>query len=740
MTERERPASVPERSGARVFESTAHGCAAPSAGHSGRKPEVLAPCGSPESVKAALCGGADAVYLGYGSFNARRNAKNFTLGEVKEAVDRCHQAGTAVHAALNTLVFPDEMSAALHDAEDLAACGVDAFIVQDTGLAGEIFRRIPEIPLHASTQMSVHNPAGARLLYESGMSRIVLARELSGREIGEISRSVPDAELEVFVHGALCMSVSGQCYFSAMLGGRSGNRGLCAQTCRLPFSCAGRENVLSLKDLSLTERIKELSDAGVTSLKIEGRMKRPEYVAIATLAVRRAVDGLPADPEINSLLEEVFSRSGFTDGYFTEERGSRMFGVRRKEDAQPGKRVNERINGLTRGVYPKHPADVSLELKKGGRAKLTCTDLAFNNTVTVYGDVPEEAERSAGAERLAEAAAKTGGTGYFVRNVSAKVPPDLFLPVSAVNSMRREAFEKLAELRAKSLKAGSPRTERPSSEPEPCLPARIVKAVPEYEIRAESFSRLPDFLPEGAAVTVPSAAAEAERETAERLASMGYSVSAELPRLMFGERDEEREYRRLAVLREYGVTRAVCGNIGHIPVAKSAGMELAGGFGLNVSNPGAAAFFMRAGLREVTASAELSATGLRGLTANAPCGVRAFAYGRLPVMLVRNCPMSGARGCADCVSRGHGGDITDRKGEKFPVVCRKGYGEILNSRPLYMGDKKRDIINAGAKGFLIYFTGESAARAGEVMEMFISGTPFDGKFTRGLYYRGTADV
>ena len=256
--------------------------------------EILAPCGGEDSLPAALNSGADAVYLGVTAFSARRNAKNFDLGALSDAVRLCHISGVKVYVTLNTLVFDDELTGLAAAAAGIEKSGADGVIVQDLGAAQVIHKAAPSLRLHASTQMTVTSAAGAEFARKHGFSRVVLAREMSFEEIEHVVKNV-DIETEVFVHGALCVCVSGQCLMSAVYGGRSGNRGLCAQPCRLDFTYGDRHSVLSLKDLSIIEHLPELDRIGVTSAKIEGRMKRPEYVAAAVTACRNVLDGKKPD-------------------------------------------------------------------------------------------------------------------------------------------------------------------------------------------------------------------------------------------------------------------------------------------------------------------------------------------------------------------------------------------------------------------------------------------------------------
>lgn len=347
--------------------------------------EILAPAGSVESLTAAVRCGANAVYLGTKNFNARRNADNFDGSALKSAVEYCHQRNVKVYLTANTLVADDEMSSAYNTIKTALEYGVDAFIVQDLGVAKMIRQCFPSARLHASTQCSVNTPDGVNALKELGFKRIVVPREMSLEEIKEI-REKTDVELEMFVHGALCMCVSGQCYMSAMLGGRSGNRGLCAQPCRLSFSADNSGSFdLSLKDLSLIDKIKEIESAGIISLKIEGRMKRPEYVAAAVTACKNAVCGNYSARD-EKILKSVFSRSGFTDGYFTGKRQN-MFGTRQKEDVVSAKDVLKELSHLYDNENPLVPIDLKFECREDLPAKLTAS--ALGKTVTISSSVPK---------------------------------------------------------------------------------------------------------------------------------------------------------------------------------------------------------------------------------------------------------------------------------------------------------------------------------------------------------------
>lgn len=400
--------------------------------------EILAPCGGAESLTAAVNSGANAVYLGETAFSARRNAENFTPEQLREAVRLCHLSGVKVHVALNTLVFDTELDKLEKTVEMIADCGVDAVIVQDFGVAKTI-KKIADIPLHASTQMTVTSVSGAEMAKEAGFSRVVLAREMSLKEIERVVKSV-DIETEIFVHGAICVCLSGQCYMSAMLGGRSGNRGLCAQPCRLNFTCDKRENVLSIKDLSLIPHLKEIEKIGVASVKIEGRMKRPEYVAAAVTACRKALAGETPDMEN---LRAVFSRSGFTDSYYNGT-FEKMQGVRTKEDVTAAPKAINELKQLYKDVYKRYSVDISAEIHDGQPSE--CTAECDGVSVTVTGGVPQQAiNKPSTADDIAARLSKLGGTVFEPGKVSCNIDSGLILSASAVNSLRRDVIDKLSE-------------------------------------------------------------------------------------------------------------------------------------------------------------------------------------------------------------------------------------------------------------------------------------------------------
>lgn len=731
--------------------------------------EVLSPAGGKEALEAAVRAGADAVYLGGPQFGARAGAQNFSYEELSRAVEYCHQRGVRVHVTVNTLLKDSELPEALSFVEFLCSLPVDAVLVQDLGLLSLLRERAPGLPLHASTQMSLHTPGGVKLAAELGVSRAVLARELSLEEIREISHScigntpenrqsrIPSGqlcrlveknhsvlfncvndniELESFVHGALCMCVSGQCYLSAMLGGRSGNRGQCAQPCRLPFAApGGTGHDLSLKDLSFISQIERLAGAGVCSAKIEGRMKRPEYVAAATAACRLAADGEDVPPRLAQALEAVFSRSGFTDGYLTGRRGSGMFGTRRKEDVTAAtEKVLAELRGLTRAERQSVPVDLALSTE-GGRVTLTVSD--GSRAAFADGETPSESPiyNSIPKSRCEQQLSKTGGTPFTARKIT--VPEDgVPLPVSKLNELRRQALSALLEARGHGKPIGFMKKPIPFSvhrRPDGPLPLRAVLR------DAEQFC--PEML-ECEAVCLP---VETEPEKLSAFQKRGVRVILDLPRAMFG---RENHLRRLMETRKaQGFTEYLCGNLGSVQLCRELDVRAHGGFSLNITNTPALETFAQLGLESAELSFELTGREIANLGGTVPRGV--LAYGRQALMLTRNCPMANVaianspgghlpgghlpQVCLGCKAPGA---LTDRKGKHFPVLCRQRgkYGvELLNSVPLWLGDLQDELV---AHFAVLRFSVENSVECGEILRAFRGRKSLNGAYTRGLFRRG----
>lgn len=661
------------------------------------KPEILAPAGSMESLIAAVRCGANAVYLGTKGINARRGATNFTFEELKQAVEYCHARDVKIYLALNILISDSERELAYKTVEAGLSLGVDAFIIQDLGLAKIIHSHFPTARMHASTQCSVNSPEGFKALEKMGFVRAVLPREMSLNEIKEI-RQATDMELEMFVHGALCMCVSGQCYLSAMLGGRSGNRGLCAQPCRLGFSAdASRSCDLSLKDLSLIGNINEIAQAGVVSLKIEGRMKRPEYVAAAVTSCKKAIDGEYSASDENTL-KSVFSRTGFTDGYFTGERKD-MFGTRQKEDVVAAKDVLKELSHLYDNENPLVPIDIEFICKANRKAELTAR--ALGKTVTVTGTVPETAiNKPMTEESVKTRLAKFGNTQFYLNNITIDLDDGLILPASVINSMRREAVEMLDKVEIQ------PFTQMPYKAEK----YKEKDCTPYYTARFLNPDSIPDKHP-FKRIFIPIWSSDED--------FVDNRAGVEVPRGLFGM--EEKLTKRLEHLKKIGVRKALCSNLGAYSLAQKMGFEVYGDFGLNIFNSESAQLFNSPIL---SFEATLEQTNRIGAKDTGIIG-----YGYLPLMLTRNCPIKNHLGCSRCT-----GKLTDRKGFEFKVKCSPyPCVEVLNPVPVYMGDRQKEIKT----DFIhFYFTDESKNQVEQIINLFKTGGQFDGKYTRGLTYRG----
>lgn len=681
-------------------------------------PEIMAPVGGEEQLKAAVRLGADAVYFGMQNFNARRNADNFAGDGLADTIKYCHSHGVRVYLTVNTLVMDEEIEA-LHDAVDAAAmAGADAIIVQDLAVVRYAHETWPDLPLHASTQMAVCNVNGVKELLDYGFSRVVVARELSLKEIQKIIDET-DAEIEVFVHGAHCMSVSGNCYLSAMIGGRSGNRGLCAQPCRLDWELDGKDHALSLKDLSYISHLKELYNAGVSAVKIEGRMKRAEYVAAAVTACRDAMEGRKPDLEN---LRAVFSRSGFTDGYLTGKQGPDMFGYRTKEDVTAAKDVLDKLAKL----YEKEPQTVAVDMllyaQENEESQLTASD--YNgNIITVTGDIPQKAiNRPISEDSARRSLEKTGGTMFKLERLDCTLGEGIMLPASSLNEMRRKALDGLLELRTNTpVYTKNDSKENLTVLPQSSPPNTSDKVT--YRYRFEKASQIFEDIEDDAIVILPISEIE---KKADLLSHFGENLAVEMPSVLYPG-NEERLANRLAVLRAKGLTKAVCGNISTIRAARTAGLQILGGMELNIINSVSLEEYRKLGLKDAMVSFELSFAKVRKLQSALPFGL--VCYGYLPLMKLRCCPKRGPKGCADCSGLNY---LTDRMDEHFPLICRgKEYSELLNCVPLYVGDKS--IPRCAYR--LLYFTIESPEECRRISVMFKTGKTPEFRRTGGLYFR-----
>ncbi len=691
--------------------------------------ELLAPAGSMEALRAAVCNGADAVYLGADTFNARINARNFSAADLQEAVVYCHVRGVKVHLTLNTLVLDREMLRAAELIRLAASCGVDAFIVQDLGMVSLCRQLAPDVPIHASTQMSIHSLEGVLEAAALGCSRVVLARELPAEEIAHICKKSP-VEIEVFVHGALCMCYSGQCYLSSVIGRRSGNRGQCAQPCRLPYGYGRFESTrypLSLKDNCLAGELDELRRMGVASIKIEGRMKRPEYVAIVTRAYRTVLNGGKLMPSDLQELETAFSRQGFTDGYFRGQTGSDMFGRR-----QEGEDTAD-LFASARATYEQgEPQCIGVRfyamIRRGEPAQLAVED-PDGNLCRTRGPVPEQAVyRSLTPQDLEQQLKKTGGTPYLCTAVRSSLDPDLMLPASAINAMRRDVIAELTAKRGRAAPAHlnaydePPRYDGIAGEPQLTIAVRTAG-----QITSRMLSMKPTVL------YVPLSELAEHPDLPQRV-SVETQLAAILPRVIWsGELIPIA--RQLRTVYEMGVRQVLAGNLGQLHIARTAGFAVRGDFGLNIVNSRAMRYLREQGLDSQLLSFELTLPQIRDISKAVPAEL--LIYGRLPLMLMENCVMKNRTGICACQT----GTVrlVDRVGEEFPIVKDPGTcrNVLLNGKKLYLLDKKDALRGMGLWALRLQFTTENPGEIDKVLMDYQGRAVFDaGSYTRGLYSRG----
>ena len=697
--------------------------------------ELLSPAGGWEAMVAAVQNGADAVYMGFGGLNARRSARNFTDKEFREAVAYCHLRGVKVYLTLNTLVTDRELPAAAEALKKASDMGVDAILIQDWGIWRMAREIAPEVPLHASTQMSLHTLGGACRAAELGLERVVLARELSRRDIHTITRDCP-AEIEVFGHGALCMCYSGQCEMSAVIGGRSGNRGACAQPCRLPYGVnekAAGGHPLSLKDANLADYVQELEQMGVACLKLEGRMKRPEYVAVITGIYRRLLDEKRGPRrEESRQLEAAFSRSGFTDGYYKGRTGPEMFGTRPENAPEPKELFARAKAGYSREDSRRVPVDMVCTLRAGEPVSLTAS--AGGHVVRAEGPTPEEARnRALTAEELQSRLEKTGGTVFRPRETRVELEEGLMLPASAVNALRRQALEGLeAALAQPPVRRTGTLSPLPQAQPGPDVPVLTCSIM-----RPE---QLTEPLAQCETVYVP--AELLEKIDLNRWAEMTH-ICAVLPRIF---RTEDQAALR-AILQQHRqkLSAVAIGNLGHLPIAEGLGLPLWGDLGLNLFNSESLLFWKELGLEAAAVSMELRWQQLRDLRKVLPC--EAVVYGRLPLMIMENCVIRNQLGCRDAgrdyadrspaCRCGQENVLVDRTGAQFPLVGQWGHRcEIENSRVLFLADKP-EWRQLGLTRARLRFTTEPPEECVRVLRAYQGRSDYrPDQLTRGLFYRG----
>ena len=686
------------------------------------KVELLAPAGNTPSLKAAISAGCDAIYLGGKSFNARRNATNFTEDELLDGIDFAHIHGKKVFLTLNTLIKNNEIKDFISELKFVARAGFDALILQDLG-AIEIIREIlPDISLHASTQLSAHNVSDCIALKSLGFDRVVLAREMSLKEITKVIDSV-DIETEVFVHGALCVSVSGQCYFSSALGERSANRGLCAGVCRLPFTAnkthtpkplskSNSDYCLSLKDLSYIDDLQLLSDIGVTSLKIEGRMKGTEYVYDSVSSYRNALDGKEYDKES---LAHTFSRSGFTNSYLHENRKN-LFGVRSEDDKKKTLVASAKFTQANIEVMPSIPIDMSYSFYPDTNSTLTISD-QLGNVAYAEGSIPEKANnRSLDKESVEKNLCKLGDTSYELSSIDGFISPNLYCSAKDINALRRDCIEQLNKLRAeKKILSFNPQRLINLKNTSLGFSEKASEYISTVTFASQLSQELFDL---SKYVSVPIFQINAI--PSDMLLRNKDKIVVELPRVYFGDESNITEVLRSCL--ELGLQLGKAHTIGRVKLLHDLGFTILGGFGLNVLNDYSIHILEKEyAISSVTISPEISAGSLNSIYNNVSLNI--IGYGNFPLMITRVCPTQNQD--SDC--------LTDRKNINFPVIRNsESLFEVLNSQPIYLGDRISEIKNIDTVEFL--FKTEDKNSCANIIKLFTKKEVLE-NITRGCYFR-----
>lgn len=705
-----------------------------------QKPELLSPAGSMEALDAAIRGGADAVYFGGNRFNARMSADNFDDEQMERAIKSCAFYGVKSNITLNTLLYERELAEALRYAEKLYRMGADAIICADLALADAIHTYFPDLSLHASTQCIGHNADAARALSALGFSRMVCARELSSNDIRALCKDSP-IEIEMFLHGAMCVSQSGGCLFSSLVGGRSGNRGACAQPCRLPYTVKGAARnakegyPLSLRDMCLASHMTELLSSGAASFKIEGRMKSPAYVYGVTSIYRRLIDEeRNASKDELATLAALFSRGGnFADGYFTKKTHTGMQGVRTENDKAATARAEKAA--LAGRIEPRR-REVSLSLAAAENEALTLTLTSGNVSVTVKGEITPPCESGAftpDEERIRQNLQKLGSTPFVAKDISITVDRAPFFPISAINALRRagaDALEQEILVRAPfpNRVENTPRFEKEA----PCFANAPKTSEKPYHASRQARFLTTSQIPDGAAqyydiLYLPTRVVCRETEAARRKGVCGIV----LPPVIFdSEADTVRAMLKKA--KDSGITDALVCNLGHVALAAEYGFTLHADMRMNLYSAAAlsamqkAASALGAHFADVLLSPELSVSQLRDIHAELPRGV--VTYGRMPLMTLERCFLREAanikagQACNLCESTPVS-YLCDRMGAAFPVTRTFIHRNVVwNSAVTYMADKPETL--SVMKNDLTHhiFTTESSKEVALVIAAYRSGT------------------
>lgn len=675
--------------------------------------EILAPAGHFESLRAAVDYGADAVYVGGNHYSARKGAQNFTDEELAAAVDFCHLRGSRLYLCCNTLLKETELNDAMAFIRYAYAIGVDALIIQDWGLVHRVRQELPEFPIHASTQMTIASSDGIDILEKMGASRVVLAREVTAKEIASI-REKTQMELEYFIHGALCISYSGQCLMSSILGGRSGNRGGCAQPCRLPYTLLKNGEpitetlpLLCPKDLCLADRVQELKRLGVTSLKIEGRMKSPEYVAMVTQVYKQAVEGNVSDDDIRGMLK-FFSRGGSCYGYFHGCTYGHMM------DTTDGTKI---AGNLPEMEKKQKTLPVTMALTAHTNEPLLLrVEHKDGVSVSVTGAYCQQAHtRATEKSRMEEQLKKLGGTAFYAETISIDASDDVAVAIKDLNALRREAIEQLEQ------QIVNPFHREPVAVP--ALEKKII----------DSNNNKPSLCAE---VSTKEQLQAAIDMGIERIyfpyTLLDYAENVKEPVVLLPPIHKELQ------TVESGTKEGICiQNIGQL--AQVQGREITAGHRLNITNSQSISMLEELGVTRFVLSPELNMKGISSLRRETDAFLEVIGYGRLPLMLLENCIIKSAYGCA--CDEGEFA-LRDRKNEVFPIGSRHCGNIIYNSKPIYMADRMADIKSLQINGIRLCFSLENYETCCIIIREYqeaLAGNKKEapaGGFTRGHFYRG----
>lgn len=724
--------------------------------------ELLAPAGSYEGLQAVVKAGADAVYIGGRMFGARAYAKNPEKDEMLEAIDYAHLHGKKIYLTVNTLLKNQELFGELYDfLAPYYAQGLDAVIVQDFGVLSFIKKEFPGLPIHASTQMAVTGPHGAGLIQEAGASRIVTARELSLKEIRDIYERT-GAEIESFVHGALCYCYSGMCLFSSMLGGRSGNRGRCAQPCRLPYTAyqqgkqingKNQSYLLSPKDMCTIEILPELLQAGVYSLKIEGRMKRPEYAAGVTAIYRKYLDLFERHPESYQIeaedmqeLLDLYQRDGFNKGYYQVHNGKEMMAVRNQKEQNKKQNIQGKRNEILFERLKKQYLDAKLQEKITGTLVL-CTDapavldLDFQNThVQVMGDMVEPAQRQPlTQDRVKKQMEKTGQTPFAFEHLEVITDEAGFLPMQSLNELRRAGLEKLEASYLSQYRRKLPEKDTESwTEREETLDSEQ-KWYVSVEQKEQWEAALSQEEVDGIYCSISMYSVKNFREEVLQDIQVTHQAGKEyyltLPYVL----REGRLDNRIQAIREMGKSADgfVIRNLEELGYLKNLGLErkAVGDYSLYSFNDLSQNFLEDMGLLRTTVPLELNGKEIRRKECSRS---EMIVYGYYPMMISAQCVK---KTCGTCDHQSGTVQLKDRYGNYFMTksFCDFCYTVIYNSVPTSLWEETEQIKSAGVQALRMNFTWENRKECKRLLEFFVQKKKNAFKMqdaTKGHFKRG----